>query len=217
MNAQPLAYVNREFIKGSELSHVRQLADPKWRGKISSADPRAGAAMVGLSVLLVDKSFGEKFMRSVILGNKTVVTRNPRLQTDWLVRGKYPIAIAPSIAIVHGYQKRGMKAAMNVKPLAGPQSYSSLFGGLIAWKNPPHPNAAKVYANWVLTRAVQQAIATSAIYNSRRTDVTPGNPLAVMTKKTLKGARNLQTEDMLPHYQTVLKMGRELGSGKKRK
>ncbi len=212
----PVAWVNRNMVSEKELSHLKQLTDPKWKGKISSADPRAGAAMVGLSKLLAHKDYGEKFMMDLIVGNKAVITRNIRLQVDWLVRGKYPIALAPTSGILLSYKRKGLAAAKNIFPLAGLPSYSSGFAGVIAIKNPPHPNAAKLYANWVLTQKVQQRIATAANYNSRRTDVKPGDPLVQVDASRLGDYLPAQVEAMLPHYKRVIELGRQLAAKKKK-
>ncbi len=212
----PVAWVNRNFIPEKDLSNLKQLTDAKWRGKISSADPRAGAAMVGLSKLLAHKSYGEKFMMDLIVGNNAVVTKNIRLQIDWLVRGKYPIALAPTSGILLSYKRKGLAAAKNILPLAGLDSYSSGFAGVIAIKNPPHPNAAKLYANWVLTQKIQQRIATSANYNSRRTDVKPGDALLKVDASRLGDYLPAQVEGMLPHYKRVVELGRQLAAKKKK-
>jgi ABC-type Fe3+ transport system substrate-binding protein len=40
----------------------------------------------------------------------------------------------------------------------------------------PHPNAARVFAHWLLTRSTQELWARLIRENSRRTDVAPGDP-----------------------------------------
>jgi ABC-type Fe3+ transport system substrate-binding protein len=42
--------------------------------------------------------------------------------------------------------------------------------------NAPHPNAAKVFINWLLTKEGQTAWITNTQTNSRRKDVPPGDP-----------------------------------------
>ena len=100
--------------------------------------------------------------------------------------------------------------AQYIKPLPGPLKYSSSFGGVIAFLNTPNPNAAKVYANWVMTREAQDRIAKAANYNSRRTDVEPGEPQTVVDFSRLSDYVNTQSEDMLPHYDNWRQFSREL-------
>jgi ABC-type Fe3+ transport system substrate-binding protein len=44
------------------------------------------------------------------------------------------------------------------------------------YNNAPHPNAAKLFVNWYLSRDGQQLYATLNTNNSRRLDTTPADP-----------------------------------------
>jgi len=44
------------------------------------------------------------------------------------------------------------------------------------FKNPPHPNATKVFVNWLLSKAGQTLLATELKQNSARKDVPVGDP-----------------------------------------
>jgi ABC-type Fe3+ transport system substrate-binding protein len=44
----------------------------------------------------------------------------------------------------------------------------------------PHPNATKVFVNWILTKDVQAKLMVATKLNSRRTDVPPGAPDRVL-------------------------------------
>jgi ABC-type Fe3+ transport system substrate-binding protein len=60
----------------------------------------------------------------------------------------------------------------------------------------PHPNAAKLFVNWLLTKDAQVQWAREVEQNSRRAGVEPGNPQFLPPK----GARVLQVdaEETLP-------------------
>ena len=60
----------------------------------------------------------------------------------------------------------------------------------------PHPDAAKVFINWLLTKDAQALWAKEVETNSRRVGVEPGNPPFVVPK----GAKFLQVdaEENLP-------------------
>jgi len=203
----PLAWVNRDFIKESELSSMDQLTDPKFKGKVTTLDWRGGSASNNFALLLNDKKYGPDYINGLVK-NGIVLTSNNRQQIDWLIRGNYPIAISVTSNILFNMKETGL--AQNVVPLQGPQKYSSSFGGLIAFQNPPNPNAAKVYANWVLTQKAQAAIADAANYNSRRTDVKPGEPATVVDMSRINDYVNTQSEEMLPAYAEWRKFSRSL-------
>jgi iron(III) transport system substrate-binding protein len=164
-------WVNREFIPESELDSVEQLTDPKWKGKISWNDPTAagsGSAIAGYWLLLK----GEDWLRT-LYQQDVVSTRDLRQQVEWIVRGRYPIAIGGDSTTLLEMQQQGLGA--QVKPLA---PYSQLggrmspgFGNVMLINRAPHPNAAKLYINWLLSQEGQTAFATITQRNSRRLDV----------------------------------------------
>jgi ABC-type Fe3+ transport system substrate-binding protein len=63
----------------------------------------------------------------------------------------------------------------HVKPLRGTEpglwGVNSGFGALMLMSNAPHPNAAKVFANWLLSPEGQASYGEESSYNSRRNDV----------------------------------------------
>ncbi len=68
----------------------------------------------------------------------------------------------------------GIKAGLLVVPLPYPKEglYTiSGYGNLMVIKNPPPPNAAKVFANWLLGRDGQEIFGRSMAVGSRRLDV----------------------------------------------
>lgn len=50
------------------------------------------------------------------------------------------------------------------------------FGSVALMNRGPHPNAARVFLNWLLGREAQQAWALADQTHSRRLDVAPGSP-----------------------------------------
>lgn len=208
MVASPVAWVNRDVLPEAELASFHDLADAKFKGKVTTLDWRGGSASNNFALMLADPKYGADFIRKLVIDNEIVVTTNSKQQVDWLVRGNYPVAISVTSNLLFNMQETGL--ALNVKPLPGPLKYSSSFGGLIAFQNPPNPNAAKVYANWVMTREAQDRIAKSANYNSRRTDVAPGEPQTQVDFDRLSEYVNTQSEDMLPHYENWRQLSREL-------
>jgi iron(III) transport system substrate-binding protein len=168
-------WVNREVIPESELSTVEQVTDAKWKGKISWNDPTSagsGSAIAGYWLLLK----GEDWLRSLYLQD-VVTTRDLRQQVEWVVRGRYPIAIGGDSTSLLGFQQQGL--GTQVKTLAKDSQLggrlSPGFGNVMLLNQAPHPNAARVYVNWLLSREGQTSFATTTERNSRRLDV-PGLP-----------------------------------------
>ena len=72
----------------------------------------------------------------------------------------------------------------------------------------PHPNAAKVYANWLLSKDGGAAWSEHIGDNSRRSDV----PVADESKVPTKGVQylNIQAEDLLDEQQKTQDLAKQL-------
>jgi iron(III) transport system substrate-binding protein len=193
-------YYNRAKLDGKDLT-TKSLADAAWTGKITMADPRAGASLNTLSVM--DKIYGDDFVERLMTKQQPVITKEPRQQMDWLASGRYPIAFGlPSIAFVE-YAQRGGKIDDFVK-VPGLTLWSPGVGGIQLPSQPPHPNATKLFVNWLLTREVQARLMPAVQLNSRRTDVPPGDPATALDPAQIANATATQSEDLLPfEHKTV--------------
>ncbi len=96
-SAQPsIVYVNRDGLPESDLpGHItaNDLMNPKLKGKIVWDDPRELGSGVNLATLLM-KSQGEDFLRRLLSDQQPVLSRDPRQQVEWLVRGTYPVGLS---------------------------------------------------------------------------------------------------------------------------
>jgi iron(III) transport system substrate-binding protein len=167
----PQVLVNREIIPEKELNSIKGLLDPKWKGKIAINDPRVDGAGNG-RIALWTGQLGEEFVRAV-LKQDLGLTRDDRQLADWLARGKYPIAIGVGDTEIYELQKLGI--GLKVEPLGGKLAeawrLSTGWGAVRLVNKAPHPNAATVFVNWLLSKEGQTAWATTAGRPSRRTDV----------------------------------------------
>jgi len=136
-------------------------------------DPRgAGAGSRVLGTLVHDK--GEAAVRTFLADQQLVLTQDHRQLTEWVVRGRYPIGIAISPEQFKLLADQGLSID-HVKPLTGddPGLYglNAGFGSLMVVNKAPHPNAVKIFVDWLLSPEGQAIFAEQSTYNSRRTDV----------------------------------------------
>ena len=168
-------YVNRDFVSEGEFNKGEDLWNPKWKGKIVWYDPRSGGSggHQGLMILL---SYGEEALRRLLREQEPVLTTDYRQQTQWVAQGRYPIAIGLLESFLRPFQKEGV--GKNIKPLKEPKltSAAGAFGHVALINKPPHPNAAKVLINWLLSKEGQEAWVKATGDNSRRLDAPVGNP-----------------------------------------
>jgi ABC-type Fe3+ transport system substrate-binding protein len=197
---------NDKLIPGG-IGGMKNLNDPKWTGKVSIADPRAGSSLVGSGVMV--KVYGEDFLRKLITAQKLTPVKDPRQQMDWMASGRYPITLGlPSIVFVE-YAARGASVD-EYKKIGGQLVWSQGVGGIQALKDAPHPNATKVFVNWLLTRDVQAQIMKAVKLNSRRKDVAPAAPEYAVDYDRFDEYIGGQTEAQQPYQKRASDIYREL-------
>jgi iron(III) transport system substrate-binding protein len=200
-------YVNRDLIPGNEIRSAQDLLDPKWTGKIVIQDPRVEGK--GLTdMLVIALAYGEDTVRKLLRDQKPIVTRDRRQLVEWLVRSRYPIALGLNEYVLVNFQKKGVGKSINA--VEDPKTivyWASGSSGIASFNRAPHPNAAKIYVNWLLSRAGQLDWVKTRT-NSRRLDVPPSEPGSAM--KPGRVYHNVQAEDMIPQRRRIQQMAKEL-------
>lgn len=150
----PLRVINTDYVKPEEVSW-QGLLDPKWKGKVSTYDLSGAGTGRGQAVYLLHR-FGEDYFTRLYVGQQVVTTRDRRQQSLWLARGVYPIAIALDKREYAELKKDGFPVAMlpNTKEVPGNSTSGSGYASLV--KKAPHPNAARLFVNWLITREGQE-------------------------------------------------------------
>jgi len=167
----PVVSVNRDFVPESELNRMEQLLDPRWRGKISWEDPRStgvGSADAGHLLMVL----GEEFL-SRLLQQDLLVLSDRRQQVEALVRGTYPLGggIDPVGLVPYHQQGLGQNVGLLDRNSEAGTRLTVDSGSVMLINKAPHPNAANVYINWLLSQEGQRAWAQATAANSRRLDV----------------------------------------------
>ncbi len=172
-----LIKVNRTLVPESQLPSAAGLFDPRWRGKIVIYDPRSGGAGL-LALTALRQEFGDDAVRTLLVDQQPAFSTDKRQFTEWVVRGRYPIGIGVVDPYLAPFWEEGL--GKDVQTLETRiQVVTPGSGGLVVMSDAPHPNAAKVFVNWLLGRDAQAAWAKLAATNSRRADVEPGSPEAL--------------------------------------
>jgi len=159
---------NTDLTRPEELKSYKDLLNPKWKGKIVFNDPTiSGTGERWFRV--VGRIMGFDYMRE-LAKQEPALNRDERLQVDWVARGKYPIGISLKKEITDEFRKAGAPITeFSAEEGAGISSGSD---SLAMINRPAHPNATKVYINWLLSKEGQTVVSTSSGIMSARTDVT---------------------------------------------
>lgn len=144
-----LIFINTDFVKPEEMKSAKDLLNPKWQGKISSEDPTSNRGSGGNTAANIYSQLGADFFKKLYVDQKVVASRDRRQLTDWLARGIHPICLTCRADDVRPLQKEGFKI-LEVYDLAGLQGRVNSSPFLLSVANKPaHPNAAKVFINWL--------------------------------------------------------------------
>jgi iron(III) transport system substrate-binding protein len=154
--------------KPAEFKSFDDLLSPKLQGKIGISDPRTpGSGSSMWSYMHYIK--GEEYLKKLV-AQKLFITRDLRLLAENLARGK----IAVTSGIGYSEFQPFIKANLPVVPLPVPKEglyISGGYGHLSVFKNPPHPNATRVFVNWLLSRDGQETFARGMGVGSRRLEI----------------------------------------------
>jgi iron(III) transport system substrate-binding protein len=147
--------VNTKLMNAGEIASYWDLVQPKWQRKLLVMDPRGAALPTPVLMLYYDPEVGPEYLRT-LLGKMDITLFRDRSQgTNWLGAGKFPVCFYCrdlDLAV-----KQGLPIAE--VPPAQMKEGSTIGGGsssVIALLNrAPHPNAARVFINWYLSRQGQ--------------------------------------------------------------
>ncbi|MBI2934491.1 MAG: extracellular solute-binding protein [Chloroflexi bacterium] len=164
---------NTDLIKKGELAGYRDLLKPQYRGKITMNDPStsgAGASMMthlAFSIWNVEEA--KDYLRQLIKEQRIVIQRDNRLAVETVARGKFAIGLGSDQQNLSDFLSMG--APLDGVPLKEGYSVSAGSGGLAIPTRLAHPNAAKVFINWIMTKEGLQAFSQGAGTMSMRNDV----------------------------------------------
>ena len=166
---------NTKAVEAGEIRSYWDFLQTKWKGKILSRDPKiSGSQRIGLRMYYHTPELGADFIRRLYGEMDVTLTQEIRQATDWLASGKFAICFFCSEDFEIGKRQGLPIDSLDVdwKEGAGLVSQS---GNLAVLKNAPHPNAAKVFINWLLSREgqteLQRVLAKVQPAESRRNDI----------------------------------------------
>ncbi len=161
-------WYNADLVKPEEVRSYDDLLDPKWKGKIGLLDPRTSGAGLGIWAFLWETK-GEAYLKK-LMQQSLFLNGNRRIVVDAMAKKKIAITVGPTYYSFISF----IKAGIPLKPFR--QFKEGTFvtfgsGPPVVAKNPPHPNATKVFVNWVLSKEGQEMWNKAHGQPTRRLDV----------------------------------------------
>lgn len=170
----PFAYMqdnvwyNTDLVKADEIRVYDDLLKSRWKGRIGLWDPRQGGASGGKWAFLWATK-GESYLKKLV-EQVSFVASDRRQVADALAKGTIALSIGPTYYSFISY----VRAGLPVRPLPPIKegTYVSMGnGGPVVIKNSPHPNATKIFVNWLLSKEGQEIYSKAQGQATRRLDV----------------------------------------------
>lgn len=175
---QPYFAYNTKLVNPGEIKSYWDLVNPKWKGKMVSLDPTIGGPVATpLRFLYYHPELGPQLLQRLLGEMDLTASRDVRQIGDWLATGKFAISIFTT------YSRTGLDVAKKQGlPVDwfGPKNFkegialSNANGNVCLINKAPHPSAARLAINWLLSREGQtafQKISNPGISNSLRVDI----------------------------------------------
>jgi iron(III) transport system substrate-binding protein len=165
-------FYNPKLVGAKEFKSHKDLLDPKWRGKLILDDPRrAGPGQATFTFFYLHPELGPDFIRA--LGKQQItILKDFAQQVDAIGQGRYPVLIGTADFVAVARAKQGVPIAIvDPRQLKEGTDVSPANGALALFNKAPHPNAAKIYINWLLSKEGQTVFARASGYVSARADV----------------------------------------------
>ncbi len=184
INITPRVAINTDLVNPQEMTSWWDMTKPKWKGKIIAHDPRyAGTGLANATFWYTTPELGMDFIKA-FAANQPVLSQDRRLIVETVARGKYAMALGPAEAFMDEFMDLGLPISWT-KVLKEGTYESAGWGSVVAMDKAPNPNARTVFLNWLLGKEGQTILATTAVYASRRLDVSTDHlrPYAVPDPK----------------------------------
>ena len=106
------------MVKEEQIKGLTDLLDPRWKGKLLLPDVRVmGDAFWPMTSARLN--LGDDIIKKLFVDQEPVLSRDTRQIAEFMVRGRYPIALGVNPLLLSQFQKQGL--GKNLKLLHFPE------------------------------------------------------------------------------------------------
>jgi iron(III) transport system substrate-binding protein len=175
-NRVQVAFVyNRDSLVPGKIKSWKDLLNPEWKSKIAMLDPRRAGGGLDISTFWYTNEklgLGKNFIKQLFTTQDVFTSNEERQIVDFVARGRYPIAIGPSGTLTFQLRAQGLPVELFGSAGLEEGGFVTASNGTISVvKNAPHPNAVKLYLNYLLSNEGQVTWSKASGLASLRRDV----------------------------------------------
>jgi iron(III) transport system substrate-binding protein len=173
------------------------LLDPYYRGKIVLHDPTtAGGGNTWLGLVHETPGLGRPYLEQLARQDLLMV-QQPTQVESMIARGER------SIGLPIGLRALALQRGAPIQYVAPQEGVFLIVSSVAVAKNAPHPNAARVWANFMLSKRAQEWWHQQANYTPVREDVQPEQSEVNLANVQLMGGVGFWPPDQSPHWLEV--------------
>lgn len=200
-------WINTRLVKpGDEPRSHMDLLDPRWQGKILVNDPRVSVGAYTTWLQFIQKGLLPKDYIERLGKNKPLMVTGGGMGLDKLVREESPVYMAfPAFQGTHMVAQ-----GAPIRPFDTEEGVTAQTLAHAVIKNSPHPNAARLFANWLLEKRGQEVYARAILGDPIRKDVpqfypaplrlTPKKPVWSTVEDIDAGAKAMREQAWVPFF-----------------
>jgi iron(III) transport system substrate-binding protein len=161
-----MAYSARRLPDGEAPKRWSDLLDPRFKGQLAMLDSTSGGQQIHWYTLR--KKYGTDFW-SKVAANTPIIVPGPNQVIDGLLTGEFKVAAHTYGYTIKEYEQNGAPVKAIVPADGVPMLVSPI--GII--KGAPHPFAARLFIDWILSQEGQTQMVEIMNDYSPRSDVKP--------------------------------------------
>jgi iron(III) transport system substrate-binding protein len=148
---------NTQQVKAADFKSYWDLLQARWKGKIVSLDARdPGFGASELRYLYYHPELGPEFIRRLFDEMDLVISREHQQALDWVGIGKVAMCVFCRDGFATKAKAQGLPVDyINHNDLKEMPRLRGSASAITVVNRAPHPNAAKVFVNWFLSRRGQ--------------------------------------------------------------
>ncbi|HYT58371.1 MAG TPA: extracellular solute-binding protein [Verrucomicrobiae bacterium] len=151
-----LVSYNTELVKPGDLRSYGDILNPKWKGKVSSMDPRAAGGREGGRLIYYHPDLGPQFFRRLLTETDLVLSQDPRQAVDWLAQGKLAFLLFTSPReILRAREQKLPVDILDPRRMKEAPVVETAASSFMLMDKPANPSAARLFLNWLMSREGQ--------------------------------------------------------------